>query len=310
MDGLGCGYLPVGSSPLARGLLIGEVTGDDGERIIPARAGFTYRVRLPRSSEIGSSPLARGLPQKAPATRPRSRIIPARAGFTRRLPSRAAASRGSSPLARGLLHDEDGVGGGGGIIPARAGFTCSRRRAGRMIRDHPRSRGVYLPHATTPRGNVGSSPLARGLPSWRAARLSWRGIIPARAGFTVFARTPGSGRTDHPRSRGVYHLRLVAAQVDEGSSPLARGLRGAWGGRPAIVGIIPARAGFTRSPARSTASQQDHPRSRGVYPRCSPSAEVSCGSSPLARGLLKGHIASPNTPRIIPARAGFTHDCA
>ena len=32
---------PAGSSPLARGLPIGEITGDDGEGIIPARAGFT-----------------------------------------------------------------------------------------------------------------------------------------------------------------------------------------------------------------------------------------------------------------------------
>ena len=50
---------------------------------------------------------------------------------------------------------------------------------------------------------------------------------------------------DHPRSRGVYDQRVDAPVEIQGSSPLARGLRGeAW-----VVGrdlrIIPARAGFT-----------------------------------------------------------------
>ena len=73
-----------GSSPLARGLLHGLPEGDDDRRIIPARAGFTGRVRgppyswwdHPRSRGVylnrscdhryhaGSSPLARGLPPR------------------------------------------------------------------------------------------------------------------------------------------------------------------------------------------------------------------------------------------------------
>ena len=73
---------PLGSSPLARGLLSPPVTSVTSARIIPARAGFTDRIPgdgveaedHPRSRGVyrnevtatdvagGSSPLARGLP--------------------------------------------------------------------------------------------------------------------------------------------------------------------------------------------------------------------------------------------------------
>ena len=54
-----------------------------------------------------------------------------------------------------------------------------------LIRDHPRSRGVYMDNSHMPQGNMGSSPLARGL---RGPHLGGEGcqrIIPARAGFTL-----------------------------------------------------------------------------------------------------------------------------
>ena len=71
---------------------------------------------------------------------------------------------------------------------------------------------------------------------------------------------------DHPRSRGVYE--------------------GAHSGFPSRGGIIPARAGFTRSSASS------------VHP--------VAGSSPLARGLPARRARVGRRARIIPARAGFT----
>ena len=75
-----------GSSPLARGLLLGAEGGEFGAGIIPARAGFTkvpvvYQHNHedhPRSRGVygsfvtgqdripGSSPLARGLPGRSP----------------------------------------------------------------------------------------------------------------------------------------------------------------------------------------------------------------------------------------------------
>ena len=50
---------------------------------------------------------------------------------------------------------------------------------------------------------------------------------------------------DHPRSRGVYPEDLVIFASPEGSSPLARGLRGRTGQGAGQARIIPARAGFT-----------------------------------------------------------------
>ena len=152
----------------------------------------------------------------------------------------------------------------------------------------------------------GSSPLARGLrqPSWRPC-CGCR-IIPARAGFTPPSRWPPSGTADHPRSRGVYCPSVCSASIMPGSSPLARGLPSRIPSFGYPKRIIPARAGFTHSPASALDWSQDHPRSRGVYrpgprPCCSPR-----GSSPLARGLpVDGHVHA-GAGGIIPARAGFT----
>ena len=74
--------LPSGSSPLARGLLDGDISGAINTRIIPARAGFTPTACIPELTVLGSSPLARGLHPVRSAGRRRLGIIPARAGFT------------------------------------------------------------------------------------------------------------------------------------------------------------------------------------------------------------------------------------
>ena len=73
-----------------------------------------------------------------------------------------------------------------------------------------------------------------------------------------------------------------------------------------MVGIIPARAGFTSSRASMTPSARDHPRSRGVYPKGTDFSVPVRGSSPLARGLLPLDSTQSSDRRIIPARAGFT----
>ena len=134
---------------------------------------------------------------------------------------------------------------------------------------------------------------------------------------------------DHPRSRGVYENPMDTTDIAAGSSPLARGLHWCSFCVSGLVGIIPARAGFTVSkrpwrisardhprsrgvylrPARDPITSADHPRSRGVYKTLTPPAAPSPGSSPLARGLLLAHIADLEDTRIIPARAGFTRCC-
>ena len=273
--------------------------------IIPARAGFTrggdVRLRArsdhPRSRGVypraapsaappsGSSPLARGLLISDPLGAVENRIIPARAGFTR--PLHAGARRrpdhprsrgvygsfglpacepvGSSPLARGLhlpCHADVLL---ERIIPARAGFTRTSKWNGESSSDHPRSRGVYSrcpPSRGTP---PGSSPLARGLHDGKTNYMHFRGIIPARAGFTQHHRLRPPPRRDHPRSRGVYRRTRVTCRRDTGSSPLARGLpRPPRAARPPRR-IIPARAGFTNPEDYTPGPWTDHPRSRGVY---------------------------------------------
>ena len=152
----------------------------------------------------------------------------------------------------------------------------------------------------------GSSPLARGLPAAPAAPQRGRRIIPARAGFTPAAISPPSSTTDHPRSRGVYAKTMGNGQGKSGSSPLARGLLRHRLHDLGHVGIIPARAGFTLWSMWATVGAQDHPRSRGVYERLWEARLTCLGSSPLARGLPTTLAQPLTSPRIIPARAGFT----
>ena len=77
---------------------------------------------------------------------------------------------------------------------------------------------------------------------------------------------------------------------------------------PSADRIIPARAGFTSHRPRQGRGDQDHPRSRGVYPAGEPPACAPGGSSPLARGLRFEEVGGGGVGGIIPARAGFTGD--
>ena len=152
----------------------------------------------------------------------------------------------------------------------------------------------------------GSSPLARGLPLHRGTVDRSTGIIPARAGFTGADNFQLLRHRDHPRSRGVYPMRRLRRYMTAGSSPLARGLHINSHGAYHVVGIIPARAGFTRTTGRSWRRWTDHPRSRGVYTGWSCGCHTPQGSSPLARGLRLHPRPARRGHGIIPARAGFT----
>ena len=254
----------------------------------------------------GSSPLARGLLKDNRAEALKERIIPARAGFTQGQPRRGAEGEdhprsrgvywwsgryeddpvGSSPLARGLRMNMAAVDPDFGIIPARAGFTGGCTCSGGRARDHPRSRGVYPGKGIHMGRILGSSPLARDLPSHQWPALMCAGIIPARAGFTRRARR--------------------SATSPPGSSPLARGLPARPGRVREAHRIIPARAGFTPASTASRPPESDHPRSRGVYEARARSRRRVAGSSPLARGLPESIASKLGITRIIPARAGFT----
>ena len=273
-----------GSSPLARGLreVLGSVDITMGDH--PRSRGVYAASGRSMRSALGSSPLARGLPWSEAYYAEVWRIIPARAGFTGRRgrgvlhAADHPRSRGvycavtlsplrlggSSPLARGLLRAGTGLVEQQWIIPARAGFTKEETNEHQPHEDHPRSRGVYPASWPAGRSGSGSSPLARGLPDRPRAGASGGRIIPARAGFTTCRSTARSAWRDHPRSRGVYPRRPRSGSP-AGSSPLARGLLVRTFVRRRGWGIIPARAGFTRTRGRPACLCQDHPRSRGVY---------------------------------------------
>ena len=218
----------------------------------------------------------------------------------RRHPTRSDRER--SRIARSRVTVWDVVGGSS----PRAGFTRGWHSAGRSLRDHPRSRGVYIFTESPAAFASGSSPLARGLLAVLFGDRHTIRIIPARAGFTprIIRRFPRSA--DHPRSRGVYSRSLVCDWLSVGSSPLARGLLVVVAERGDAEGIIPARAGFTEERLHAADPPRDHPRSRGVYTRPSHGRMTRIGSSPLARGLLMKDIRPNLGLRIIPARAGFT----
>ena len=152
---------------------------------------------------------------------------------------------GSSPLARGLRQFLERILENNGIIPARAGFTERPLPYGVPVRDHPRSRGVYLVDDQLFQNRKGSSPLARGLLLGELLTEERVGIIPARAGFTPRKSVERRANRNHPRSRGVYAPSTPPGGSRPGSSPLARGLRSAAGSTSGGTGIIPARAGFT-----------------------------------------------------------------
>ena len=192
---------------------------------------------------------------------------------------------GSSPLARGLRTPRYSAAEPGWIIPARAGFTVIMSPSVGLPLDHPRSRGVYRAASMEQNAQVGSSPLARGLLQVVGLRLTDCGIIPARAGFTRVRRWRWQCVGDHPRSRGVYLSALRQMICVTGSSPLARGLPIIARLDSAVYRIIPARAGFTRSPCGTWVRRWDHPRSRGVYMSTLKTSTSPTGSSPLARGL-------------------------
>ena len=213
------------------------------------------------------------------------------------------------------------------IIPARAGFTAGTSTARMLIRDHPRSRGVYLREVNAECGYQGSSPLARGLRIRIGRALLRRRIIPARAGFTSASRGMILRGMDHPRSRGVYSEGRASTKARSWIIPARAGFttstraiptgsrdhprsRGVYSTRAAsrcgAGGIIPARAGFTTAAGPAPGCVGDHPRSRGVYSTWASVAMMHAGSSPLARGLRGGGHRCVPFWGIIPARAGFT----
>ncbi len=91
-----------------------------------------------------------------------------------------------------------------------------------------------------------------------------------------------------------------------GSSPLARGAPLHTELASGISRLIPAGAGSTRAPRRGSQHTPAHPRWRGEHEGRESEAARRIGSSPLARGALRGSIDFRPSTRLIPAGAGST----
>ena len=179
---------------------------------------------------------------------------------------------------------------------------------GRDVKDHPRACGVYSrPHGRA-RHLPGSSPRVRGLHFVTGISNLPTRIIPARAGFTCCQRRSLRSSQDHPRACGVYLAAGKCLGLYHGSSPRVRGLPTGVKNDRGAYRIIPARAGFTGRRFPPDGGGADHPRACGVYMESEDRLPLGCGSSPRVRGLQ--HLAGQDRlhVRIIPARAGFTHE--
>ena len=153
---------------------------------------------------------------------------------------------------------------------------------------------------------AGSSPRVRGKLAGALPRAPQRGLIPARAGKTSAwpraTRSPGA----HPRACGENVVRACGADGWCGSSPRVRGKHLRHGIRVPRAGLIPARAGKTRTGAAWTGGEEAHPRACGEnrVPRVFPVAAF--GSSPRVRGKPERRRRGRQPPGLIPARAGKT----
>ena len=117
---------------------------------------------------------------------------------------------------------------------------------------------------------------------------------------------PLSACRAHPRWRGEDTSSRFCHPASTGSSPLARG------GRPInlvdrdSLRLIPAGAGRTPRGNFRRMGGRAHPRWRGEDGVCRPVVSGTWGSSPLARGGLRGLRRRRHRRRLIPAGAGRT----
>ena len=274
-----------GSSPRVRG------KRDDGEavqvdvRLIPARAGKTYLWR---------------------STNEHGRAHPRACGENIPRPPQSIRSRGSSPRVRGKPREEAATIDMGGLIPARAGKTPLLHLRMLALWAHPRACGEN--EAGDEKGAVfeGSSPRVRGKQRNRPHQGRTGGLIPACAGKTHTRAQLGPPPPAHPRVCGENCTQPSPPWPLMGSSPRVRGKQEGAGGEPCRVGLIPACAGKTGSPASLTSGGRAHPRVCGENEGALRSVLARWGSSPRVRGKLTPITIVAIPTRLIPACAGKT----
>ncbi len=132
--------------------------------------------------------------------------------------------KGSPPLARGILIFCINRIRVQRITPACAGNTVPPSTDDICHEDHPRLRGEYIDIRKSIDNNIGSPPLARGIPCSWTSFTSRFGITPACAGNTSCRSKYCSPSEDHPRLRGEYGAYHAFSLFLIGSPPLARGI--------------------------------------------------------------------------------------
>ena len=191
---------------------------------------------------------------------------------------------GSSPLTRGKRLCVRAQEGFKGVIPAHAGKTRFLCGSASGTGAHPRSRGENSSSARPGDLVCGSSPLTRGKQPVNNDPIVVIGLIPAHAGKTVARTKRPLAAGAHPRSRGENTASAACCGTTPGSSPLTRGKRAPHQRARLFLGLIPAHAGKTASPASSWTVRRAHPRSRGENRMLSQGLQCKHGSSPLTRG--------------------------
>ncbi len=197
-------------------------------------------------------------------------------------------SAGSSPQARGTPTRAEFCAIACRFIPAGAGNTASRLARASRLAVHPRRRGEHIFPVSLRMWPAGSSPQARGTPGRQGRCPGHSRFIPAGAGNTFMTLPIISASAVHPRRRGEHRDKAVKRQLLTGSSPQARGTLMLCGSRPVRGRFIPAGAGNTPAQLVFRLRRPVHPRRRGEHPSLPYEADGPSGSSPQARGTLRG----------------------
>ena len=208
----------LGSSPHARGTLLGKNPQRAIERFIPACAGNAPWVRTS------------GWPR---TVHPRMR------GERRVSAESIMASIGSSPHTRGTPAADDPMTALVRFIPAYAGNALALHAGTSSPAVHPRIRGERRTRSASCRASTGSSPHTRGTRTPGSVLPSRTRFIPAYAGNASSRARTRKARTVHPRIRGERVDQKHPLYTANGSSPHTRGTRAACATRSRMATVHP-----------------------------------------------------------------------
>ena len=149
---------------------------------------------------------------------------------------------------------------------------------------HPRAGGENSSAWWTVPLGRGSSPRGRGKQRIGLQSEEKGGLIPARAGKTLWWTRASRPARAHPRAGGENSRSSQALSPSEGSSPRGRGKHGAGQLRLNKAGLIPARAGKTETRPRRPSAAWAHPRAGGENQLIDEIVRSDQGSSPRGRG--------------------------